>query len=255
MNDTPLPHHHLHFLSPQIDIDSIQKLSHSKVLIVGLGGLGSPVAMYLAAAGVGHLVLADSDTVEISNLQRQIVHDTFQIGQSKVHSALHKLQAIHPHLQITPIQQRLEGDLLDAQVKAVDVVADCSDNFTTRFALNAACVRHRKPLVSGAAIRFIGQVAVFLPSLPQSPCYRCLYPDIEEMAETCSQMGILAPLVGIIGSLQAVEIIKILLYFGQPLCGKLFLFDAYTTQWRILTLSKDVNCPVCNHTLSADVRL
>jgi adenylyltransferase/sulfurtransferase len=220
-------------------------LAQSKVLIVGLGGLGSPVAMYLTAAGVGHLTLIDSDQVELTNLQRQIVHDTTQLGQPKTTSARHKLQGLNPNVQIFTYHRRLESDFLHSQVRAADVVADCSDNFATRDALNVACVRHRKPLVSGAAIRFSGQVTVFLPAQPDSPCYRCLYPNTEETAETCSQSGIIAPLVGIIGSIQALEILKVLLNLGQVLCGRLLLLDAYTMQWRTLKLQKDPACPVC----------
>jgi adenylyltransferase/sulfurtransferase len=221
-------------------------LSQSKVLIVGLGGLGSPVAMYLAAAGVGHLVLVDFDRVDLSNLQRQIVHDTTQIGQYKTLSAQKKLQALNPKIQITILNQALEGAFLEKQLQKVDVIIDASDNFTTRFAINAASVRTKTPLVSGAALRWGGQIAVFLPAQKNSPCYHCLYDNNEEQQETCSQQGIIAPLVGIIGSIQAIEVIKILLGIGKSLSGKLLTFDAYTGKWRTLQLYKDTACPVCS---------
>jgi adenylyltransferase/sulfurtransferase len=221
-------------------------LSRAKVLIVGLGGLGSPVAMYLAAAGVGHLVLVDFDCVDLSNLQRQIVHDTTQIGQYKTFSAQKKLQLINPKIQITILNQALDEIVLEQQLDKVNVVVDASDNFATRFAINAACVCTKTPLVSGAALRWGGQVAVFLPAQKNSPCYHCLYDDNEEQQETCSQQGIIAPLVGIIGSIQAVEVIKILLGIGKSLSGKLLIFDAYTGKWQTMQLHKDPACLVCS---------
>lgn len=255
MDDTQLLRYNRHILLPQIDISGQQKLMQATVLIVGLGGLGSPVAMYLAATGVGRLILVDSDLVELSNLQRQIVHDSTQLGQSKAVSASQKLQRLNPTIQIVASQQHLTGDELDRQVEAADVIADCSDNFNTRFALNAASVRHSKPLISGAAMGFKGQVSVFLPAYAESPCYHCLYPaTAEEEAETCSQVGIITPLVGVIGSIQAVEIIKVLLNLGQSLCGKLLLFDAYTSEWRTIKLHKDPNCPVCNNVMLESIK-
>jgi adenylyltransferase/sulfurtransferase len=221
-------------------------LNQAKILIIGLGGLGSPVAMYLAAAGVGHLILADFDHVDLSNLQRQIVHDTQQIGQKKTLSAQKKLQALNPRVQISVLNQILEGKFLEKQLRQVDVVVDASDNFTTRFAINAASVHTATPLVSGAALRWGGQVAVFLPAKKNSPCYHCLYDNNEEAVETCSQQGIIAPLVGIIGSIQAVEVIKLLSGIGKSLSGKLLIFEAYTGKWRSLQLHKDASCPVCS---------
>ncbi len=218
-------------------------MDEKKVLIIGLGGLGSPVAMYLAAAGVGHLVLVDFDRVDLSNLQRQIVHDTRQIGQYKTISAQSMLQARFPDVEISIINQTISEDFLIED--DIDVVVDCSDNFATRFIINAACVHAGTPLVSGAALRWGGQVAVFSSS-PQSPCYRCLYSDNEDEGEVCSEAGILAPLVGVIGSIQAVEVIKILLGIGNPLSGRLLLFDALSMQWRTLKLHKDPTCPVCS---------
>ncbi|MCK5662088.1 MAG: molybdopterin-synthase adenylyltransferase MoeB [Thiotrichaceae bacterium] len=227
-----------------------KQLKHSKVLIVGLGGLGAPVSLYLAAAGVGHLVLVDYDHVDLSNLQRQIIHKTSHIGQEKTVSAQIKLQALVPELQITRFNQRLSKTSLNNMLSDINVVVDCSDNFMTRFAINAACVENGTPLVSGAAVRWKGQVAVFLPAQKHSPCYRCLYNNTEDETETCSQMGILAPLVGIIGSIQALEVIKVLLGIGQSLCGKLLTFDAYTETWRTLKLRKDPACPVCSQLIT-----
>lgn len=208
----------------------------SKVLIVGVGGLGSPVAMYLAAAGVANLILVDFDQVELSNLQRQIIHDTTQLGQSKVISAKKKLEQINPNVKITTINQKLSLEHFD-----VDVVVDCSDNFATRFMVNKACIEKGIPLVSGAALRWGGQVAVF--NNKNGPCYQCLYDNIEEQAETCSETGIIAPLVGIIGSIQALEVIKVILNLGE--FGYLLLLDAKKMQWRKLKLHKDPACSVC----------
>jgi adenylyltransferase/sulfurtransferase len=221
-------------------------LPSKKVLIIGLGGLGSPVAMYLGAAGVGHLVLIDFDRVDLSNLQRQIVHDTAKIGQYKSVSAQTSLQALNPDVQISVINHCISEDSLKKYLSDVDVVVDCSDNFATRFAINAVCVRTGTPLVSGAALRWGGQVAVFLPAQKESPCYRCLYNDSDEEIESCSNAGILAPLVGVIGSIQAVEVMKVLLGIGKSLCGRLLLFDAQSMQWRTLKLHKDPVCPVCS---------
>lgn len=218
------------------------QLISKTVLIVGLGGLGSPVAMYLAAAGVGHLVLIDFDEVDLSNLQRQIIHS--KIGQSKVSSAQKTLQKINPNIKITIYNQYIDENFLQTLIGDIDIVVDCSDNFKTRFIINAVCMRDNTPLVSGAAVRWSGQVTVFLPN--NGPCYRCLYDDSEEQAETCSETGILAPLVGIIGSIQAIEVSKILLNIGKNLCGKLLLFDAYQNNWRSIKLPKDPDCPVCS---------
>ncbi len=247
MDDAQLFRYSRQILLPQVDVGGQQKLAQSKVLIIGLGGLGSPVAMYLAAAGVGHLVLVDFDRVELSNLQRQIVHETAHLGEYKSVSAQAKLQALNPDVQITVVNQRFEDEaFLETLMSDVNVVADCSDNFATRFATNAACVRRGIPLVSGAALRWGGQVAVFLSAQKLQPCYRCLYNDSEEETEVCSEAGILAPLVGVIGSIQAVEVIKVLLGIGESLCGRVLLFDAYAGKWRTLKLYKDFACPVCS---------
>lgn len=232
-------------LLPAVGLEGQERLLDSRVLIVGAGGLGSPAALYLAAAGVGHITIADHDEVDLSNLQRQLLHRHQDLGRLKVDSARDSLQALNPDVSVSVINERLAGQRLDEQVSQVDLVVDASDNFTTRFAINAACVRHRVPLVSGAAIRMEGQVAVFRPGQPDSPCYRCLYKEADEPDQTCAANGVLAPVVGVIGSLQALEAIKVLLDLGEPLCGRLLLFDATGLEWRTLRLRKDPACPVC----------
>ncbi len=246
MNDEQLLRYSRHILLPEIDMSGQERLAASRVLIIGLGGLGSPVAMYLAAAGIGHLALSDYDKVELSNLQRQIIHNNESIGQTKAASACSTLAALNPSVRTVAIDRCLEGPELSNEVKKADVVVDCCDNFSTRFAVNEACVRQNTPLVSGAAVRFEGQVTVFLPARETSPCYRCLYQDAEELAETCSENGVLAPLVGVIGSIQATETIKVLLDLGETLCGKLLLFDAKRMEWRTLAFRRDPKCPVCS---------
>ncbi len=246
LTDEQLLRYSRQIMLPQIGIEGQQRLRGSRVLLVGLGGLGSPVAMYLAAAGVGHLVLADDDQVDLTNLQRQIVHRSADIGRPKVASAADTLRALNPEVRITTIETRLDGDNLDEQVIDADVVVDGSDNFATRFALNDACVRAAKPLVSGAAIRMEGQVAVFRADRHDSPCYRCLYRDEGELEQTCSENGVLAPLVGVIGSIQALEVVKILVGTGEDLSGRLLLLDGERMEWRTLTLRRDPACPVCN---------
>lgn len=245
MNDNQLLRYSRQIMLPQIEVGGQEKLARATVLIAGLGGLGSPVAMYLAAAGIGHLILADFDHVDLSNLQRQIIHDMNQIGQTKIVSAQARLKTLNPEVQTTLVQERLENDVLETHIKKVDVVVDCSDNFPTRFALNAICVQQKKPLVSGAAQRFSGQVSVFLPTA-ESPCYRCLYTDEEGERETCTETGIIAPLGGIIGSIQALEVMKVILNIGAVLNGKLLLLDALTMEWRTLKIRRDLACPVCS---------
>ncbi len=222
-----------------------ERLNAARVLVVGLGGLGSPVAMYLAASGVGHIVLSDYDAVELSNLQRQIVHGSADIGRTKVESARDTLLALNPEIEVTPLPWALDDDL-DAQVATATVVVDATDNFESRFALNAACRRHATPLVSGAAIRMEGQIAVFDPRDPDSPCYRCLYTDDGRVeGEPCALVGVLAPLLGIVGSVQAAETIKLIAGFGTSLAGRLIAFDAADMEWRELRLPRDPACPVC----------
>jgi molybdopterin/thiamine biosynthesis adenylyltransferase len=244
LDDPQLLRYSRQILLPEIGTEGQQRLLDARVLIIGLGGLGSPVAMYLAAAGVGHLVLSDDDKVELSNLARQIAHTTADIGQPKVSSAGQTLQALNPEVRITEIAGRLTGDRLENEVAAADVVVDCSDNFETRFLLNAACVHQDRPMVYGAAVRMEGQVSVFHGSRPDSPCYRCLYSEAGGVEETCSENGVLAPVVGVIGSLQAMETLKLLT--GLPtLTGRLQVWDGLRGEWRVLKLRKDPQCPVC----------
>jgi len=244
MDDKQLLRYSRHILLPQIDVRGQEKLLASRVLIIGLGGLGSPAAMYLAASGVGHLVLADHDKVDLTNLQRQIVHATERVGQDKVASAARGLDALNPGVRITTFNQKLEGAALEAQIQQVDAVVDTTDNFASRFAINEACMRAGKPLISGAVVRFEGQVAVFPPG---GPCYRCLYAEGGGPDEACATLGVLAPAAGIIGSIQAVETIKVLLGIGQTLAGRLLLFDALNMEWREMKLRKDPACPVCGN--------
>lgn len=242
MDDKQLLRYSRHILLPQIDVRGQEKLLASRVLIVGLGGLGSPVAMYLAASGVGNLVLVDHDRVDLTNLQRQIVHTTERVGQDKTASAALGIAAVNPGVRVTTINQKLEGAALEEQVQQVDAVVDTTDNFASRFAINEACMRAGKPLISGAVVRFEGQVAVFPPG---GPCYRCLYAGGGGPDEACATLGVLAPAAGIIGSIQAVETLKVLLGIGQTLAGRLLLFDALNMEWREIRLRKDPVCPVC----------
>lgn len=230
---------------PEIGIEGQEKLQNSKVLIIGLGGLGSPVAIYLAAAGVGELVLVDFDLVDLSNLQRQIIHATKDIGRKKVASARESITALNPECRVTTIGHKPDSEEMSSLVTEADLVLDCSDNFATRFTINEACVANRTPLVSGAAIRMEGQISLF-SGQPGDPCYRCLYgPGNEE--EACSESGVLAPVVGIVGSIQATEAIKQLTSTGTTLNGKLLLLDAMNMQWRTLKLKTDPACPVCGN--------
>ena len=245
MNDEQLLRYSRQIMLPQIDIAGQEKLLASRVLIIGMGGLGSPIAMYLAAAGIGHLVLVDDDIVELSNLQRQIAHGNTDIGLSKVESAKQTVQLLNPEIKVTTYAERLDAQKLCDEITAADIVIDGTDNFTTRFALNEYCVKNKTPLVSGAAIRMEGQVSVFNKT-PDSPCYRCLYKDEGELDTSCSTNGVLSPVVGIIGSVQATEAIKVLLDIGETLDGKLLVLDALHMEWRTLKLKKDPSCPVCN---------
>lgn len=247
MNDEQLLRYSRQIMLPAIDIEGQQRLLKAKALIVGLGGLGSPAAMYLAAAGVGELILADFDVVELSNLQRQIVHDTPSLGRRKVESAADRLRAINPDTVIRPLDIQLDGDNLPELTASVDVVLDGCDNFATRLAVNAACVRTRTALVSGAAIRLEGQLAVYRLDRPGGPCYRCLFPAEpgEDAAETCSETGVIAPLTGVIGSMQALEAIKLLASGESGLDDQLLLFDALRTDFRRLRIPADPECPCC----------
>lgn len=245
LTDQELLRYSRQILLQQVDIDGQLKLKHSRVLIVGLGGLGSPVALYLAAAGVGELHVADFDHVDVTNLQRQIIHDTASVGQSKVDSALARLAAINPEITLLAHRRALDADSLAKAVDAVDLVLDCCDNFATREAVNAACVAARKPLVSGAAIRLEGQLSVFDVRQPASPCYHCLYGHGSDDDLTCSEAGVIGPLVGLVGSLQALEALKLLAGFGEPLVGRLLLIDALGTRFRELRVKRDPACSVC----------
>jgi molybdopterin/thiamine biosynthesis adenylyltransferase len=224
--------------------DGQERLLASRVLIVGMGGLGSPVAMYLAASGVGHLTIADYDQVDLSNLQRQVVHTSADIGRLKVESAREHLLALNPDIRVTPVSRSMDEEELGQELQRADAVVDCSDNFETRFLLNRLCVAAGKPLVSGAAMRMEGQVSVF-PSRGDAPCYRCLYQDEGERGDTCSRIGVFAPLVGIVGSVQAAETVKVLLNLGETLAGRLLLLDVLSMEWRTLHLRRDPDCPVC----------
>jgi adenylyltransferase/sulfurtransferase len=230
---------------PQLDITGQQRLCDAHALIIGLGGLGSPAAMYLAAAGVGTLTLVDDDRVDLSNLQRQVAHTNDRIGEYKTTSARQALLALNPHIEVQTETSRLQGQALERAVATADVVLDCSDNFATRFALNAACHAAGVPLVSAAAIRWEAQISVF-PGTGGGPCYRCLYPETGSEDTRCSENGVIAPLVGIVGAMQALEAIKLISGVGEPLVGRLLLLDALHMQWREMRLPADPACPVCS---------
>jgi adenylyltransferase/sulfurtransferase len=245
MEDDELLRYSRQIMLPEIDISGQEKLLQSRVLIVGMGGLGCPVAMYLAAAGVGHLDLADNDAVDLTNLQRQIAHGTKDIGKQKVKSVYETVVDLNPGVNASLIDARLESEELLEQVRLVDVVVDATDNFTTRFAINEACVNTRTPLVSGAAIQLEGQVTVVNPAEDDGPCYRCLYDDVDDAQFSCAENGVLAPVVGMIGTVQAMETIKLLVGFGETLTGYLLTLDARSMEWRKFKLLKNPRCPVC----------
>ena len=245
MNEQQRDRYSRHINLPQIGEQGQEKLLASRCLIVGMGGLGSPVALYLAAAGVGTLILADFDQVEISNLQRQIAHSVDRVGQLKTHSAKQACHALNPEIEIITIDYALDADDLDDVVADVDIVVEGSDNFPTRFAVNAACVRNRVPLISGAAIRTDGQISVFRNDKDDGPCYRCLFKESSDDGDTCAMTGVLGPVVGIVGTVQAMETIKVLLDIGTDLSGRMLLLDGLGMEWRDITLKKDPACPVC----------
>ncbi len=247
VNDEQLLRYSRHILLPQIGIEGQEKLLAARALVIGAGGLGSPVALYLASAGVGRLTICDSDDVDLTNLQRQIAHRMQSIGTSKVESARATLAQINPEVAVTALPERVDEQRLETLVADADVVIDGSDNFTTRHALNRVCARLRKPLVSGAAVRFDGQVAVFDLRAVDAPCYACLFPEHGENEDVrCAVMGVFAPLTGIVGSIQAAEALKLLTGAGETLAGKLLLLDAFTMQVRVIRLQKDPACPVCS---------
>ncbi len=246
MNDDQLLRYSRHILLPQLGIDGQERIVAARVLVVGAGGLGSPAAYYLASAGVGTLVLADGDTVDLTNLQRQILHSTDAIGRPKAESGRDTLGRINPGCRVVPLAERLSGSRLEDEVGLADVVLDCCDNFATRHAVNRACFARGTPLVSGAAIRFDGQVAVFDPRQAEGPCYNCLFPEGQEAEEVrCAVMGVFAPLTGMIGTVQAAEALKLLAGIGQSLAGRLLLLDGLSMEWREIRVPKDPACPVC----------
>lgn len=245
LSDQELLRYSRQIMLPKFDVAGQLALKNAHVLIMGMGGLGSPVAMYLAAAGVGQLTIADFDVVDTSNLQRQVIHGESSMGMLKAESAKSHLLNINPLAQVQTITHKLEGDALQDVIQRVDLVLDCTDNFATRFAINQYCVRHQTPLVSGAAIRMEGQISVFDARQAASPCYQCLYPEGDEQALSCSESGVMSPLVGIIGSIQAMEAIKLLSGLGETLTGKLLMLDAMSMQWRSLKLKKDPDCGCC----------
>ncbi len=246
MTDDQLLRYSRHILLDEIGIEGQARILGAHALVIGAGGLGSPVALYLASAGVGHLTLVDDDTVDLTNLQRQIAHRTATVGQPKVKSAMQAIHALNPDVQVTPVRARADAALLDQLVKEADVVLDCCDNFATRHAINAACVAHQTPLVSGAAIRFDGQVTVFNPRDAASPCYACVFPPDAAFEEAqCATLGVFAPLVGIIGAMQAAEALKLLTGAGTPLTGRLLMLDGRSMQWDEIGAPRQPGCPVC----------
>lgn len=247
MKDEELIRYSRQIMLPEIDAGGQIKLANARVIIFGLGGLGSSASIYLAAAGVGHLVLVDFDKVDMSNLQRQILHSSNDIGRYKTESAKDHLLSLNPNVKLTLIDRKLEDSELYEQVKKVDVVIDATDNFTSRFMINKACVQAKKPLVSGAAIRFEAQVSVFDPREKTSPCYRCLYGEQDITDETCTANGVISPLLGIVGSIQAIETMKLIMEIGQTLICRLILFDAMSMEWHQARLAKDPECPVCSN--------
>jgi len=246
MDDSHLLRYSRHILLDELGPDAQQKFGNAHALVIGVGGLGAPVAQFLTAAGVGTITLCDADRVDLTNLQRQILYATADVGQPKVDAAAARLRAINPDVMLRPLASRVAGHELDELVGVADVVVDCCDNFATRHAVNRACVAARKPLVSGAAIRFDGQVAVFDARDDASPCYHCLFGEGEELEETrCATMGVFAPLVGIVGATQAAEALKLLAGVGESLAGRLLLLDALGMQWRELRVPRDPACIVC----------
>jgi len=245
MNEQQRERYSRHISLPQIGLEGQQKLLDSHVVIVGLGGLGSPAALYLAASGVGKLTFADFDVVELSNLQRQIAHTTDRVGELKSHSARTACLELNPDIDIRTIDYALELEELKALVPDATLVIEGSDNFPTRFAVNEACFEHKVPLVSGAAIRFDGQITVFRPDLGDGPCYRCLYTEGSDTAETCAMTGVLAPFVGMVGCVQAVEAVKVITGAGRDLNSRLILLDGLSMEWNEIKLNRRPDCPVC----------
>lgn len=245
MTDDELLRYSRHILLNEIGVEGQRQIRAARMLVIGAGGLGSPAAYYLASAGVAAIVLADGDAVDLTNLQRQILHTTERVGTPKAESGRMALQAINPDVEIIALVHRLDAVAIDQWVRDATVVLDCSDNFATRHAINLACVTHRKPLVAGAAIRFDGQIAVFDLRAAESPCYACLFPPSDGEDELCSTMGVFAPLTGIIGTMQAAEALKLAAGIGQTLHGRLVMLDTLTMRWHSVQVTRDRDCPVC----------
>lgn len=246
LNDHQLLRYSRHILLPEIGVEGQEKLLRARALVLGAGGLGSPASLYLASAGIGAITLVDSDTVDLTNLQRQILHTVHTVGQTKVESGKASLARLNPEVRVDTLNERLEGERLREVVASADIVLDCTDNFATRHALNRACVAHRKPLVSGAAIRFDAQISVYDLRQADSPCYNCLFPEEGETDEMrCAVMGVFAPLTGIVGTVQAAEALKLIIGLGESLCGRVLLLDALSMTWRSFKLSRDPQCKVC----------
>jgi molybdopterin/thiamine biosynthesis adenylyltransferase len=248
MNDEQLLRYSRHILLEEIGIEGQQRILDGHALVIGAGGLGSPVALYLGSAGVGRITLVDNDTVDLTNLQRQIAHNMQRVGLAKTESAKLAIAALNPEVRVETLTLRADAALLDSLVAQADVVLDCSDNFATRQAVNAACVKHQTPLVWGAAIRFDGQLSVYDPRSPVSPCYACVFPPQDDFEETrCATLGVFAPLVGIIGSMQAAEALKLLSGAGSSLAGRLLMLDGQRMEWNEVRIPRDTHCPVCGH--------
>ena len=246
MNDEQLLRYSRHILLDEVGIEGQERVLASHALVIGAGGLGSPVALYLGSAGVGRITLVDHDVVDLTNLQRQVAHTTDRVGQPKVESAAQAVRAINPSVEVTCLQQRADTALLDEWVPQATVVLDCSDNYATRHAVNAACIRHGKPLVAGAVIRFDGQVMVFDPRDPASPCYACMFtPEAVFEEVQCSTMGVFAPLVGVIGAMQAAEALKLISGAAPAITGRLLMLDGRTMEWNTMKVPRDPACVVC----------
>ncbi|GKS74753.1 molybdopterin-synthase adenylyltransferase MoeB [Acidovorax sp. SUPP950] len=248
MTDDQLLRYSRHIMLDEIGIEGQERILAAHALVIGAGGLGSPAALFLASAGVGRISLVDDDVVDLTNLQRQIAHTTERVGEPKVHSAAQALQALNPGVRLDAIQARADKEWLDDWVGQATVVLDCSDNYATRHAVNAACVTHRKPLVTGAAIRFDGQITVIDPRDPLSPCYACIFPPDTAFEETqCATLGVFAPMVGIIGAMQAAEALKLIAGFGESLAGRLSMLDGRSMEWTVMKIPRHGHCSVCGH--------
>ena len=247
MDDQQLIRYSRHILLDALGIEGQTRILATRALIIGAGGLGSPAALYLASAGIGSITLVDDDTVDLTNLQRQIMHSEARVGQGKASSGATAMAALNPSIEIIPVNRRLAGSELADYVAHADIVLDCTDNFATRHAINRACVVHRKPLISGAAIRFDGQISVYDLRDNDSPCYHCLFPEGEDVEEVrCAVMGVFAPLTGIVGAMQAAEALKVAAGIGKTLTGRLLLLDALSMDWRTVRFGKDPDCPICS---------